>query len=86
MKGVQVCFETSNVLKFTFDNCRGGAMLVTSCFSAGKIKCSHFHCRGGQVEVVQSCFGTRNVLKFSFDNCRGCSMLVDSCISAGKIR
>ena len=38
MEVVQSCFETRNVLKFSFDNCRGCAMLVNSCFSAGKIR------------------------------------------------
>ena len=61
-------------------------MLMESCFSAGKIRYSHFHFRGGPVEVAQLCFGTRNVLKLSFDKCTGCAMLVNSCFSAGKIR
>ena len=33
---VQACVLTMNVTKFSFDNIRGCAMLVDSCFSAGK--------------------------------------------------
>ena len=38
MDVMEACFETRNVLKFSFDNCRGSAMLMDSCFSAGKIR------------------------------------------------
>ena len=38
MEAVHACFGTRNVLKSSFNNCRGGAMLVDTCFSAGKIR------------------------------------------------
>ena len=38
MDVMEACFGTRNVLKFSFDNCRGSAMLMDSCFSAGKIR------------------------------------------------
>ena len=50
---VQLCFGTRNVLKFSFDNCRGYAIPVNSCFSAGKIRLSCFHCRGDWKGVFQ---------------------------------
>ena len=83
-RALHACFGTRNALKFSFDNCKGVAMLVDSCFSAGKIRSSCFFTRGGAVEVVQACFKTRNVLKFSFDSC-SCVMLIDSCFS-GEVR
>ena len=33
-----------------------GVMLVKTCVSAGKIRQSHFHCRGGPVDVCRGMF------------------------------
>ena len=41
-RALYACFGTRNALRFSFDNCRGVAMLVDSCFSAGKIRSSCF--------------------------------------------
>ena len=62
--------------------CRGFAMLIDSCFNAGRSDKAVF----GVVEDVRTCFGDRNVLKFSLHKCTGCEMLVESYFSAGKIR
>ena len=56
MEVIQSCFGTRNVLKFSFDNCIGCAMLVNSCVTI--------------VEVVQVSFSTRNLLNPNFHNCR----------------
>ena len=48
----KVCFSTRNVLKFNLHTCRVCAMLVDSCFSAGKIRYSRFYCCGSPVEIA----------------------------------
>ena len=41
MEVVQASFSTRNIVKPNFHNCRCCAMIVDSCFGAGKIRYSH---------------------------------------------
>ena len=68
MEYLHACFRTRDALKFSFDNCRGCEMLVSFCFSGGKVR--------GPVDVVQAWLSTINVLKPDFHNCGCYAMLV----------
>ena len=51
---LQASFLTRNILKPNFHNCRGGAMLVDSRFSAGEFRYSHYYRRGVWTDVFQN--------------------------------
>ena len=53
MEVVQASFSARNLLKPNFHNCTCCAMLVDSCFSAGKIRLSRFYCCVGCTGVFE---------------------------------
>ena len=75
MQVVEACFCTRNVTKFSFDNCRGCAMLVNSGLVLRRSDNAVFTV----VEVVLACLPARNILKPNFHICSGCTRGV--CVS-----
>ena len=61
MEVVKSCFGSRKVLEFSFEKYRGCAMLV-NCFSAGKIRESHYHHCGGCTGI----FHNQECLKVQF--------------------
>ena len=66
MEVIQACFSGLKVLKLSFHNCRGGAIPVGACLSAGNIRESRIYCHWCPKVVVQSCLKAMKVHKFNF--------------------